>query len=184
MGEMKSAREIALEKVDKLGKLTEEEVKRQKDEERTLWAKGLAGKFLDGLALDAVVKELDKHDKEEREFRKSVLVTALTEAIQLGQITKSERSLEGICCLREDKRIVEIAGEIRDVCHQYEQAEESKKAEIDTRGREKLHQLRISGSAIKAVNPTGSSEYQEDQQTSTQSYEEKLRGLKASISPG
>ena len=61
MGEIKSAWEIALEKVDKLGELSPEELKRQKEEKYALIGQALADKYLGGLDLWQLDVELDKY---------------------------------------------------------------------------------------------------------------------------
>ena len=49
MGEIKSAWEIAVERVEGLGKLSPEELRRQKEEEYALIGQVLADKYLGGL---------------------------------------------------------------------------------------------------------------------------------------
>ena len=68
MGEIKSAWELAMEKVEKLGKLSPEELRRQKEDKCGSIGQVLAEKYLSGSSLRELKTELDKQKGEEREL--------------------------------------------------------------------------------------------------------------------
>jgi hypothetical protein len=153
MGEIKSAWEIAMEKVEKLGKLPPEELRRQKEKKYALIGQALADKYLGGLDL-------------------------WQQAIELRNYERLARIMEGISYLKEGGKVGEIAEEIKQLLQEYKQAEQKEKEEMEKSGRGILHQLRISGNAIGAVNPKAIGEWQQELDRLAQPYRDRLEPLR------
>lgn len=181
MGEIKSAWEIAMEKAEKLGKLSPEELKRQRAEKYALIGKVLADKYLGGLGLWQLEVELDKYSVVEREEVKKDLAGKLAQAIELGNDERLIKAMEGISYFERGEKIREIEEEIEQLFQEYQQAEQKEKERMDGEAKEILHQLRISGSAIGAINPKAINEWQQDIERLAQPYKERLEQLKQKL---
>ncbi len=148
MGEIKSAREIAMEKVEQLGKAT--------DEERLKWkyipeGERLAARYLKQDCNLAV--ELSRCEEKERRYVIEGATSILIRNINLpkSDLAKrnNKRAMDGLKVLKSDKVSVENAySEIRRIFNHYteqgeqqrKQAYESLKAEFEARIREAVQQ--------------------------------------------
>ncbi len=186
MGEIKSAWELAMEKVEKLGKLSPDELRRQKEEKYGSIGQGLAEKCLSGLALRDVKIELDKYKGEERELVRAALASKLIDAIELGDAERLSKVLEGISELNLKSRegLASIRAEIEQLFAECREAEQKKRREVETAARGVLHQLRISGSAIGSVNPEVVPEWKNELDKIALPYRERLDSLKARLRSG
>jgi cell division GTPase FtsZ len=183
VGEIKSAWELAMEKVEKLGKLSPEELRRQKTEKCGSIGQGLAEKYLSGLALRDVKIELDRHKGEERELVRAALASKLIDAIELGDAERLLKVVEGILelKLKSGEALAGIRAEIDQLFGEYREAEQKKRREVEVAARGVLHQLRISGSAIGSVNPEVVPEWKSELDKIAQPYRERLDSLKARL---
>ncbi len=100
MGEIKSAWELAMEKVDKLGKLSPEELRQQKEDKCRSIGQGLAEKYLSGSSLRDLKLELDRHKGEEGELVRVALASKLIDAIELGDAERLAKVVEAISELK------------------------------------------------------------------------------------
>ena len=183
MGEIKSAWELAMEKVEKLGKLSPEELQRQKTERFGLIGQGLAEKYLTGLALRDVKIEIDKYKGEERELVRVTLASKLIDAIELGDAERLSKVIEGVSelDLKSREALAGIRADIEQLFGEYREAEQKKRREVETAARGMLHQLRISGRAIGSVNPEVVPEWKNELDKIAQPYRERLDSLKARL---
>ena len=85
MGDIKSAWEIALEKTEKLGKLSPEELREQRRQELAPVGRGLADRYLAGLGLWQLKVELDRYKGEEKTLVTEALVSGLVQGHRAGQ---------------------------------------------------------------------------------------------------
>jgi hypothetical protein len=186
VGEIKSAWELAMEKVEKLGKLSPEELQRQKSEKCGSIGQGLSEKYLSGLTLRDLRLELDKHKGEERDLVSTALASRLIDAIELGDAERLSKVLEAISELNL-KNGVDLAGvgaEVEQLFGEYRETEQKKRHEVETAARGVLHQLRISGGAIGSVNPEVVPEWKNELDKIAQPYRERLESLKALLRAG
>jgi hypothetical protein len=181
MGEIKSAWEIALEKTEKLGKLSAEELRRQKEEECALVGQVLANKYLGGLDPWQLEVELDKYRGEEKNSISRAVASKLAQAIELGNRERLNKVIGGISHLSQKGTIEEVGSAIEQLFQEYEQVEQKERKEIEESAEGILHQLRISGSAIKAINPKAISLWQQDLNQLAQPYKERLEQLKQKL---
>lgn len=182
MGEIKSAWEIAMEKVEKLGKLSREELSRQKEEKYGSIGQILADKCLAGLGPWQLEIELDKYNGEEKELIKSALASRLIQAIELGNSKRLERVIEVIAGLGQGKEEVEgIRGQIEQLFQEYKLVEEEESREAVKSAGEILHQLRISGTAIGAINPKAIPEGRAALGSAAGPFKDRLEGLRQEL---
>ena len=183
VGEIKSAWELAMEKVEKLGKLSPEGLQRQKTEKCGSIGQGLAERYLGGMPLRDLKLELDKHKGEERELVRAALASKLIDTIELGDAERLSKVIEGISELKLKSRddLAGIKAEVEQLFGEYREAEQKKRREVDVAARGVLHQLRISGSAIGGVNPEVVPEWKNELDKIAQPYRERLDGMKARL---
>ncbi len=177
MGEIKSAWEIAQEKAEKLGGLSAEEIKRQKDEKAGSIAKFLAEKYLvnpNWQELEAV----NNYEGEEKELIKRAIFTRLVEAIELGKEARLHDITKGILALIQGERVTRSLEGIEELFREYSQTEQTVRQQIDQAGKGVLHRLRISGTAIGDINPQAKEEWRKALENFAQPFEERLNSFK------
>lgn len=186
MGEIKSAWELAMEKVEKLGKLSPEEIRQQKQEKCTLIGRGLADKYLSGIPLRDLGLELDKHKGEERELVRAALASRLVGAIELGDTEGLAKVVEAISGLKLESEdgLAAAKGGIEGLFAEYREGEQKKRREVEAAARGVLHQLRISGSAVGSVNPEVVPEWKAELDKIGQPYRDRLEVIKAGMRSG
>jgi len=180
MGEIKSAWEIAMEKAEKLGRLSPEEFKRQRRQELDPVGQGLADRYLGGLGLWQLRVELDRYKGEEKTLVTEALISGLVQGIELGNNERLVKIIEGISSLRENESpgIREIEGEVGTLFREYQEVEQKERRKIEDSVRGILHQLRISGSAIGGINPKVMPEWQQALDAFAEPYATRLEELK------
>ncbi|RLC97362.1 MAG: hypothetical protein DRI40_00450 [Chloroflexi bacterium] len=182
MGDIKSAWEIAMEKAERLGKLSPDERRRQREQEYSSIGRLLADKYLAGLALWQLEVELDKYTGEQRKLASSALLSRLADAIELGSPERLERALDGILALKQNEPgVAGIKDEIVRLLREYRQEEDRGKREAEESAREVLSRLGISGSAVGSVRPETIPECKQSLDDLARPYEQRLGELKARL---
>lgn len=152
---VKSAFEIAMERVQKLGSLSDEERRKLKEEELGPAGKALADRYLSGLPLRDLDIELGRHAEADRAAVSRHAVSRLLEAIDLGNTQEDDRILSAIGHLSGDSGLV---GRIKDILSEYHEAMERAKREnwgrLEAAKRDELKLKGISGSAVEPVVET------------------------------
>lgn len=161
MDELKSAWEIAQERVNRLGKLSTGEREEQEKQRYRQIGQALAQKWLDSSRHVDMGAELNKHGEKGREMIKQALIGHLTEAIaftNVQSIDTTKRLIEAISSVQPELR--PQAEEMAGLLHEYEEAEQKLRQELEGDYRETLHRLRISGTAVGAINLEASDKWQ------------------------
>ncbi len=177
MGELKSAREIALEKAKKLGDLSPEERRRQKEKEHLQIARTLADKYFAHPDAKLLTGELAKHDGQERDSITRLLIRQLVDAIDISG-TRAQQAMDGILSLGQNSAIKDTVARIKDVLQEYQLAQAREREDVEKAGREILHQMRIAGSAISRINIRAKQEWQKRLEKIATPYKETLKSLK------
>lgn len=185
MSEMKSALERALEKAEKLGKLSPEEMRAQKEEEYAPIGRAIADRYL-GHGHNAILEEeVNRYGGDEKAIVTRAALSRLKEAIGLESDEVAERAIAGMLTLRGEERIGEIGERIRSLLGEYREAKreeyEQERERIERRERELLHQLRISGSAIGEINLKASGAWARISQELLSRFNERLEELKREL---
>ncbi len=182
MGELKSAREIAQERANRLGKLSAEEQEQQERQGYRQIGQVLAQKWLDSSQRLDMTAELNKHEEKEREIIKQAVIEHLAEAIEFTTtqgINSVERVIEAVSSLRPEMQ--PKAEEISQLVQEYEGAEQKMRQELESDYRETLHQLRISGTAVDAINIEANPQWQLARQELVEAFTSRLNALKQAL---
>ncbi len=149
---MKSAREIAMEKAEKLGKLSPEELKKRRDETCVPVGQALAKKYLAGWPMRDVRIELDKFKGDDLKTVVDAWLKALTAGMSLDSAAGITRVLEAWRLFRPSPQLEKVAGELHGLVEGFEKARGEAEARALPRAgdevRRELEKQGISGSAI------------------------------------
>lgn len=181
MGEIKSAWEIAQEKADELGELSPEERQKQRQDRCRPIGQSLAEKYLGQYDSQDLEAELNKYDSEDRELISRAALQRLVERIDLGYSPILDKIGQGILSLANTRAVAETLGKTKELFHEYREAEVMERQEVERAGREILHQLRISGTAISQVNIRAREEWQKKISQLAQPFQERLDTLKQEL---
>jgi len=152
---VKSAFEIAMERVQKLGSLSDEEKRKLKEEELGPAGKALAERYLSGLPLRDLDIELGRRAEADRSAVRRYAVSHLLEAIDLGNTQEDDRILSAIEHLSGDSGLV---GRIKDILQDYrkaiEEARQKNWGRLEAAKRNELALRGVSGSAVEPAVET------------------------------
>ncbi len=180
MGEIKSAWEIAQLKAGKLGNLSPAELKKQREDRCQLIGTSVAEKYLEQDSTQYLEAELDKHDSTDKELIIHAAIERLTEGINLSNRLMLDKVSQGILNMTHGKT-AEAIHRLEALAQEYNEAEDKEQHEINRNGREVLHQLRISGTAIGQINILAKKDWQEKIDQLGQPFKERLSKLKQEI---
>lgn len=196
MSDLKSAWEIAQEKAKKLGKLSHEEVRQQREEQCRQIGAAIAQRYLDNPEPLSLRAELNKHSEEEQVLVKRAILGYLIQAMDLshrsgrspdstrynhsGEVyLRLEKIVQGIASL--EPTTATITGQISQLCQEYEGAIRKTKQEIERKSRETLHQLRISGTAVADINIEATPQWQQSCHKLIEPFQPRLDSLKQEL---
>jgi hypothetical protein len=182
MGEIKSAREIAQEKASKLGELSPEERRGQRQDRCHMIGQTLAEKYLSQYDIHLLEAELNKHSAQDKDLMKKAAIHQLIEGINLRYGSTLDKISQGILTLANTAMAIETIGKIKELFQEYAEAENRERQEIEQAGREILHQLRVSGTAINQINIRAKEEWEQRLNQLTGPFEERLNHLKQELS--
>jgi hypothetical protein len=126
--------------------------------------------------------ELNKHEETEREIIKQALIEHLVEAIEFTTtrgINSAKRAIEALSGLGPEWQ--PKAEEISQLVQEYEEAEQKIRQELESDYRETLHKLRISGTAVDAINIEADPKWQVAHQGLVESFTPRLNDLKQAL---
>lgn len=153
MGEIKSARELAAEKVEKLGGLSTEEQRRLKEQEWNTAGSALAERFLISGDEQRLEDRLRQYPVvADREMVARAVLVRLAQTLDLGADGVLESLSRAAAVLPQRDRVAPVLDRVREVFEQYRQVESEARSVIDREGRETLHRMRIGGSAVGEIN--------------------------------
>src|SRR4030042_5296543 len=153
MSEMKSAWEIAMEKAEKVGKASPEELKQHRQEKYAQIAQSLIEKILAGLDARHWNLELDKYPAEDRALLTGNVILSLAKAIDLEDEEKSRNSLAGLRYLRKGSSPQDFEDRVTELLDEYRQAKSALEKDLEQDVWASLENLGISGSTISNVSP-------------------------------
>ncbi len=147
---VKSAREIAMEKIAEMSKLTPQEAAELREKEYEPRGKVMANKYLgNALRKTDLEIELYKYQGEEREIVRKTFLSTLCQSIALEDMEKSRRAIEGMQTIEKSEHLDEIKSEIESIFCEFDSQRQQKYAQFGELVKEKLKRLWISGSAVK-----------------------------------
>jgi len=147
---IKSALEIALEKAQRLGSLSDEEKGRLRAEELDSAGESLARRYLGGAPLQDIEADLAGRPGDERSAVRSRVLSRLLDAIDLSSDSSNDRLLAAIERLSGDAEPARsIGGLLREHRDAIEKARRETAGALEAAKREELERLGISGSAVE-----------------------------------
>jgi hypothetical protein len=182
MSELKSAWEVAQDRANRLGKLSAQEKEQQESQRYRQVGQALAQKWLDSSQQFDVAAELDKHGEKEREIIEQAVIERLVDAIEFtgAQSVNSVKGVvETISSLRPE--LQPKAEEVGQLVQEYELAEQKIRQQLESHYRQTLHQLRISGTAVDAINVEDNPQWQLARQGLVESLAPRLDALKQAL---
>jgi len=180
MGEIKSAREIAQDKADKLGVLSPAEKRRQQEEKYGNIGRALADRYLERENKNYLLTETQKYNSPDRQMVIHAIIKRLAELIDIKHNQNSRKINEGIRAISESQAI-DIMNQIDELLNEYHHIEAEERQRIDKAGKEILHGMRISGTAIGSINTRANAEWQQRLEQICLPYEERLNNLKIAL---
>lgn len=181
MPDIKSAWEIAQEKASKLGDLSPEEREGHRQDKCRLIGESLAEKYLSHHNIGVLNDELSKHTAQDKDLISQAAVSRLVQGIELRYLPALAEISKGILTLTNSNTVTKTMDEIRELFQEYADSENMEKQEIEKVGREMLHQLRISGTAISQINIRGMKEWQKKLDQTARPFDARLNYLKEKL---
>ncbi len=181
MGEIRSSWDIAREKADKLGGLSLEEQKKQREDRCFPIGRSLAQKYLTGYDIQRFKAEIRKYENEDKELIRQIALHQLVEWIDLKNGAILDGIGQGILDLAVSKEVVKTVDRLRELLREYQEAEKVERQKIDSAGMKILHRRRISGTAIKMINSRAVEEWQKRMNEVNHSFDEVLNGIKEQL---
>jgi hypothetical protein len=149
-GKVKSTIELAMEKAAKLPRLTEEELRQQKEKEFAPRGRAIAGRFLAGdLADEDLDSELSRYPDEQGEVVRGAFLASMCEAIGIGEAEATARAFEGIETLVRDDRLEETSSRLRGILQDFQEQRQRELARAEQSEAVILRELGVSGSGIR-----------------------------------
>jgi hypothetical protein len=151
MERIKSALEIAMEKAERLGKASAEELRQMKEAEYASLGEAIAKRYLRG---ESGTKQLEAELKKLQDGRDLVLKAVIEEILGSLRPEDPDRAIEAVTVLTADKKgAKEAVEELKSLCHEHASRREriyaELKAKLEQPIRQELSKLGISGSAIQ-----------------------------------
>jgi hypothetical protein len=165
MSELKSSWEIAQERANRLGRLSAQEKEQQERQRYRQIGQALAQKHLDSSQQPDTTAELDKYEA--------------IEFTPTRGIDSVKKLVEAITSLRPE--LQPKAEEIGQLIQEYEEAEQKIRQELESDHTETLHQLRISGTAVDAINTEANPQWQPARQGLVEAFTPRLDDLKQAL---
>ncbi len=165
-----------------MGKLSPQEKEEQDRQTYRQIGQALAQKMMDSSQRLDVTAELSKYAENGREAIERAIIEHLVEAIELTA-AKSVDSAKGIIgaigSLKPE--LQSRVEEVSQLIQEYELAQQKIIQELEGKTRETLHQLRISGTAVGAINIEDDPQWQLARQRLLESFAPRLNALKQAL---
>ena len=182
MSELRSAWEVAQERASRLGKLSAEEKEQQERQRYRQVGQVLAQKWMDSSQRLDVTAELGKHEEKGREIIKQAIIEHLIEATDFTTaqgMNSVKRVIEAIGRLKPE--LQHRAEQVGQLVQEYELVEQKVRQDLESNYTQILHQLRISGTAVDAVNIEDNPQWQLARQGLVESLAPRLNALKQAV---
>lgn len=180
MGELKSAWEIAQDKVDGLGSLSPEEKRKLQEEKYDQIGRALADKYLEKENTNYLLTKTQKYEGQDRQMVTHAVIERLVDRIDIKYSQTIKKINEGLQAI-SDIQATNIVNQIDELFKEYQQAEAEENQKIEKAGREILHGMRIAGTAIGKINIQANAEWKQSLEHLSLPYQERLNILKQAL---
>jgi len=175
---IKSAREIAMEKMASLPGLTPEELNGQREKEYAPRGVAIARRYLEGVLRSTELEsELHRYQGKEAEIVRTALVSTLCEAVGLRDRAESLKAVDGIGALAGGADLAGTKQEMDAISAELEEKEEQQQAACEDREMKRLRGLGISGSAVRP-NLSESEDWQQELARIESEYSQRLGDIR------
>lgn len=176
---IKSAWEIAMEKISKIPDLTPEELLKQEENEYKPVGEAITKRYLAGtLKSSELPLELNKHSKVEGKIVKRFFISSMLKSIELIDATKSLRVMSGLEVFGSNPgRFDELRKELEEHLKRFEKETSSKREIYEIIAKQNLQNLGITGLAVKP-NLAENNQWKEELNLIRRPYIEKLDKIK------
>jgi hypothetical protein len=179
---IKSAREIAMEKMSRIPDLTPEELLKQEETEYRPIGEAITQKYLIGaIKSSELPAELNKLPKIEGRFVKKYFISSMLQSIELSDPIKSLRVMSGLEVLVSNPDYFkELKKEFAEYLKRFNTETSLKEGEYASRAKESLKRLGISGPAVQP-NLNIHKEWLAELDMIRKPYDEKINQLRTNI---
>ena len=175
---IKSAREIAMEKVAGMPGLTPEELRQQREREFAPRGEAIATRYLAGALRETDLQtELGKYRDEEARIVRRAFLSVLCRSVSLDDAGQSQRALEGVRASGVDMDLERVKEEFAGISRAFRQAQDETFEGLEEGQRKMLRGLGISGPAVRP-NVRAGKDVQHELVQIRQPYETRLNELK------
>jgi len=188
MDELKSAFDRAMERAERVGELSPEEMRERKEAEFTPVGRAVAERYLEHGHESLFVEDVNKHAGDEGDIIKRAALVRLVESIALSDYEMAEWAMKGVLALSGEGGAGEVGGIIesmlglfQDFGEEVQRKYSSERGKLDAEERELLHQMRISGSAVGQINLAASESWGRIYREFSAPFVERLEALKAEL---
>ena len=188
MDELKSAFDRAMERVERMGDLSPEEMHERKEAEYTPVGRAIAERYLEHGHEQLFREEIGKHGGEEGTIVRRAALARLVEAIDLTSYEMAEGAMKGVLVLAGEGDADEVNGIIEGMVGLFKEFGEElqrkyggEKERIEGEERELLHHLRISGSAVGEINMATSESWGKAYREFSAPFRERLDAFKKDL---
>lgn len=181
MSFIRSAREIAVEKAEKVGRLSDDERRQLKAQEMEGLGAALVEKYL-GSGDERVLEEaFERYGPGERELLGRVVLQWLLKAVELRSPGRLDTVIRGAAKLPKAESLLPGTARLRDVMERYRAMEDEIRGQIDREGRAVLHRLRIAGTAVGEINIRARPEWEEKVRSLSGPFVQELESVKRDL---
>lgn len=181
---IKSALEIAMERISRLPELTPEEVAAQKEKEFGPVGEAMAKRYLNGTIPGSELRaELHRYRGEQRQIIRRAMITSLCQEIRLDNDPEAaQAALKGMSeTIPEKTSFFEQAGrDFTVILSEFGQEKDIKSREFEVFARERMRNIGISGPAIRP-NLNEEKQWRQELSRIQQTYEPRLESLKSML---
>ena len=185
MDEMKSALERALERADRMGKLSPEEMQRQNEARYVPAGEAIAQRFFEHGRTSIMTEQFDRLESEGRAIAIRSALATLINSLDLDNKDLTERALDGINELRGSKSVNEISQEIMNLFGQYAWQKklwyEENAEDAGREVKERMSGAGISGSAIAEINIENNNEWVKKSNELRSEFDARLSQMKTTL---
>jgi len=179
---IKSALEIARDKIAKMQDLTPAEIIERQEKECRPRGEAIASKYMGGLLRNTDLEiELGKYPGKERILMRKAILASLSQSFDPENKDKTQRAIAGMQILAPELDFEETGAEVESICNEFQQEKEQKYVIHEEAGREKLQELGISGSAVR-TSLGKSQDWQTGLKEMQQAYDVRLTNVKERLS--
>ncbi|MBL7165577.1 MAG: hypothetical protein ISS55_03725 [Dehalococcoidales bacterium] len=146
---IKSARELAMERLAGMPGMTPEEQTEQREKEHAPRGMAIAQKYLKGTIRSRDLEsELEHYQGENRIAVRKGLISALCDAVVIWDGAGSTKAIDGLAAVMDKAGLTEIRQEVETIAGDFIREAEQRRAEYTEMARQKLVRMGISGSAV------------------------------------